>query len=331
MTAGCKQRPGSLQSALIARSLTVGPRSALNSGIHTIGREEPRVSEYEQIRYEVDDPVATITLNRPESLNAWTDRMGLEVRHAVSLAERDPRVVGIVLTGAGRGFCAGADMRRLSAVSAGERRAEPLPGEDLVSDPGDPAFGADLHDGTHTYFMSVPKPVIAAINGPVAGMAVPIVLACDVRFMAEDAVLLTAFAQRGLIAEWGISWLLPRLTGTAVALDLLFSSRKITGSEAASLGVVNAARPAGEVLAHAQQYVRDLAATSSPASMAIMKRQVYQQMHAGMLNAEREARELMLASFGRPDFAEGVRSFVERRPPAFGRLPAQVDPGIPPG
>ncbi|HEX6933898.1 MAG TPA: enoyl-CoA hydratase-related protein [Streptosporangiaceae bacterium] len=275
---------------------------------------------YEEIRYEVDDPVATITLNRPQALNAWTDRMGLEVRHAVSQAERDPRVVGIVITGAGRGFCAGADMRRLSAVSAGEYQAEAMPDE-LASEPGDPAFGDDLHAGTHTYLLSVPKPVIAAINGPVAGMAVPIVLACDLRFMAEDAVLLTAFAQRGLIAEWGISWLLPRLTGTAVALDLLFSSRKVTGDEAAKLGLVNAALPAGEVLAHAQQYVRNLAATSSPASMAIMKRQVYQQMHAGMLAAEREARQLMVESFGRPDFAEGVRSFLERRPPSFGRLP----------
>ena len=275
---------------------------------------------YEQIRYQVDDPVATITLNRPEALNAWTDRMGLEVRHAVGQAERDPRVVGIVITGAGRGFCAGADMRRLSAVSSGEYRPEAMPDE-LASETGDAASGDDLHAGTHTYFLSVPKPVIAAINGPVAGMAVPIVLACDLRFMAQDAVLLTAFAQRGLIAEWGISWLLPRLTGTAVALDLLFSSRKVTGAEAARLGLVNAALPAGEVLGHAQQYVRDLAATSSPASMAIMKRQVYQQMHAGMLAAEREAHQLMLESFGRQDFAEGVQSFLQRRPPRFGRLP----------
>ncbi len=105
------------------------------------------MTEYEQIRYEVDDPVATITLNRPEVLNAWTDRMGLEVRHAVSQAEHDRRVVGIVITGAGRGFCAGADMRRLSAVSTGDYQAEAMPG-DLASDPGDPAFGADLHDGT---------------------------------------------------------------------------------------------------------------------------------------------------------------------------------------
>ena len=168
--------------------------------------------------------------------------------------------------------------------------------------------------------MSVPKPVIAAINGPVAGMGVPIVLGCDLRFMASDAVLMTAFSQRGLIAEWGISWLLPRLVGTAAALDLLFSSRKVTGEEAARMGLVNAALPREDVLAHAQEYVRGLAATSSPASMAIMKRQVYQQLHAGMLAAEQEARELMLESFGRPDFKEGVQSFVERRPPAFPRL-----------
>ena len=132
---------------------------------------------------------------------------------------------------------------------------------------------------------------------------------------------MTAFAQRGLIAEWGISWLLPRLAGSAVALDLLFSSRKITGNEAAALGLVNAALPREEVLAHAQQYVRGLAATSSPASMAIMKRQVYQQLHAGMAAAENEARALMLESFSRPDFREGVQSFVQRRAPAFQRIP----------
>lgn len=274
---------------------------------------------YEEILYEVDDPVATITLNRPSALNAWTDRMGAEVRHAVAAAESDPRVVGIVITGAGRGFCAGADMNRLAALSSGERSFEAL-GADLESEPGDPSFGPDLHLGTYTYLMSVPKPVIAAINGPVAGMGVPIVLACDLRFMAEDAVLITAFTQRGLVAEWGTSWLLPRLVGTAVSLDLLFSSRKITGIEAAALRVVNAALPRADVLPHAQQYVRDLAASSSPTSMAIMKRQVYQQMHAGLLAAETEARRLMLESFGRPDFREGVASFMERRPPAFERL-----------
>ena len=275
--------------------------------------------QYQEILYEVDDPVATITLNRPSALNAWTDRMGAEVRHAVAAAENDPQVVGIVITGAGRGFCAGADMNRLAALSSGDRRFESAD-DDLAAEPGDPSFGPDLHLGTYTYLMSVPKPVIAAINGPVAGMGVPIALACDLRFMAEDAVLITSFTQRGLVAEWGTSWLLPRLVGTAVSLDLLFSSRKVTGIEAAALRVVNAALPRADVLPHSQQYVRDLAASSSPTSMAIMKRQVYQQMHAGLLAAEAEARTLMLESFGRPDFREGVASFVERRPPAFERL-----------
>jgi len=281
------------------------------------------VSNYAQIMYSVEDPVATITLNRPDALNAWTDQMGAEVRHAVSLAEHDPRVVGIVITGAGRGFCAGADMNRLAAVTRGDLTSD-QPADELAADPGDPSYGEDLHRGAYTYLMSVPKPVIAAINGPVAGMAVPIALACDLRFMAEDAILTTAFAQRGLVAEWGTSWLLPRLVGPSAALDLLFSSRKISGAEAAQLGLVNAALPRKEVLAHAQQYVRGLAATSSPTSMAIMKRQVYQQMHAGMLAAEREARTLMAESFQRPDFREGVSSFMERRSPQFDRLGLEV-------
>lgn len=288
------------------------------------------MTDYEEICYEVTDPVATITLNRPWALNAWTDLMGAEVRHAVAQAEANTQVVGIVLTGAGRGFCAGADMKRLSAVSAGNYESDAGGGGgDLAANPGDASFGDDLHNGTYTYLMSVPKPVIAAINGPIAGMAVPIALACDIRFMAEDAVLMTAFSQRGLVAEWGTSWMLPRLVGTAVALDLLFSSRKVTGAEAAAMGLVNAALPKEEVLAHAQQYVRDLAATSAPASMAIMKRQVYQQLHAGLLAAEREAHALMLESFGRADFREGVQSYLDKRPPQFGRLPWSArEPGL---
>jgi enoyl-CoA hydratase/carnithine racemase len=280
------------------------------------------VAEYEEIKYEVADPVATITLNRPAALNAWTSRMGAEIRHAVARAGSDPAVVGIVLTGAGRGFCSGADMSRLEAITDGDYAAAAgaVPAE-LAAEPGDPAFGDNLRLGAHTYLLAVPKPVIAAINGPVVGLAGPMVLACDLRFMADDAVLITAFAQRGLIAEYGLSFLLPRLVGPAVALDLLYSSRRVTGAEAARLGLVNEALPGAEVLGRAQQYVRDLAATSSPASMAVMKRQVYQQVYGGLLAAEQEARELMLESFDRPDFKEGVAAFTERRPPAFPRLP----------
>ena len=271
---------------------------------------------YEQILYAVEDPVATITLNRPDVLNAWTDRMGAEVRHAVYQAERDPAVVGVVITGAGRGFCAGADMQTLSSIRDGNR-----PGGDFsdvaveLEEPVPPDFA-----GEFTYLLAVRKPIVAAINGPIAGMAVPIALCCDLRFMAADAPLVTAFSQRGLIAEWGIGWLLPRLVGTGHALDLLFSSRRIRGTEAAAMGLVNAALPAEEVLGHSRRYIQELAQTCSPTSLAVMKRQVYEQLTDSLGPAEREARRLMLESFGRPDFKEGVNSFLEKRPPRFGRI-----------
>jgi enoyl-CoA hydratase/carnithine racemase len=274
---------------------------------------------YEQILYSVEDPVATITLNRPEALNAWTDRMGAEVRHAVLEAERDPAVVGIVITGAGRGFCAGADMQTLSSLSSlggGGPFDRTFP--DLAVDADEPR-PPDL-DGAYTYLLAVKKPIVAAINGAIAGMAVPIALCCDLRFMAADAPLVTAFSQRGLIAEWGISWLLPRLAGTGHALDLLFSSRRISGTEAAAMGVVNAAMPAEEVLPYSRRYVEELARNCSPSSLAVMKRQVYEQLMLALGPAEHDARRLMVESFSRPDFKEGVNSFLEKRPPKFARL-----------
>ena len=137
---------------------------------------------YEEILYEVTDPVATITLNRPAQLNAWTDRMAAEVKHAMARAEADPAAVVIVLTGAGRGFCAGADLKRLQAISVGKRGGEAIP--ELAADPGDPAVG-DSFRGTYTYLMSIRKPVVAAVNGACAGMAVPIALCCDLRFAAD--------------------------------------------------------------------------------------------------------------------------------------------------
>jgi enoyl-CoA hydratase/carnithine racemase len=273
---------------------------------------------YEQILYDVDDPVATITLNRPEFLNAFTQKMGVELRHAVGVAERDPSVVGIIITGAGRGFCAGADMKMLSGINEGGGD-EPVQSADDV-EAGDPTWGDDLR-GTYMYLMSVPKPIIAAINGPVAGMAVPIALACDLRFMANDAVLTVAFSQRGLVAEWGIGWLLPRLVGSGAALDLLFSSRKVDGTECERLGLVNRAVD-GDVVATARSYIEELAEKCSPTSLAVMKRQVYQGLHAGLGPKEREAQQLMVESFGRPDFSEGVQSFLQKRPPKFQRLPA---------
>lgn len=270
---------------------------------------------YEQIRYEVDDPVATVTLDRPEAMNGWTMRMGAEVRHAIWRAEHDRAVVGVVLTGAGRAFCAGADMGDLSTLTEGGSILGSWP--ELEVPAGE--LPADFA-GEYTYLLATKKPIVAAINGAVAGMAVPIALCCDIRFMAEDAPLLTAFARRGLVAEWGLSWLLPRAVGTAAAMDLLLSSRKVRGVEAARMGLVNAALPADEVLAHSRAYVEEMAATCSPTSMAIIKRQIYEQLHRGLGPAEREAQQLMLESFTRPDFREGVGSFLQKRPPGFERI-----------
>jgi enoyl-CoA hydratase/carnithine racemase len=178
-------------------------------------------------------------------------------------------------------------------------------------------------DGEFTYLLASPKPIIAAVNGVVAGMAVPMALCCDLRFMADDAVFLTAFAQRGLIAEWGLSWLLPRLVGPSVALDLLYSSRKVSAAECVRLGLANASLPMDEVVSHSRRYIEALAERCSPTSIALMKRQVYGQLHAGLGPAEAESQRLMFESFGRPDFREGVQSFLEKRPPKFARLGEQ--------
>jgi enoyl-CoA hydratase/carnithine racemase len=272
---------------------------------------------YEELIYEVAEPAAIVTLNRPKQLNAWTSRMAAELKHAVAKAEADAAVVAIIITGAGRGFCAGADMNVLQGLSRGQGEAS-VPAE-LAADPGDAGMG-DSFRGAYTYLMSVRKPVIAAINGPVAGMAVPIVASCDLRFASDRATFLTAFPQRGLVAEWGSGWLLPRLVGPANALDLLFSGRKIDAEEAHRMGLVNRVVEHDHLLQEVRHYVDELAANCSPTSIAIIKRQVYQSLMASLADAEKEAFQLMLESFKRPDFREGVQAFLEKRPPKFERI-----------
>ncbi len=263
---------------------------------------------YDEIRYDVDDPVAVITLNRPAALNAWTNNMDGEVRDAVHRAAADPRVVGIVITGAGRAFCAGADMNLLNNLTEGGDGGGLASGGESPWRSPEGDFG-----GRFPYLMAIDKPVIAAVNGAAAGMAFPFTV------VTPDALFLTAFAQRGLVAEWGLSWLLPRLVGPAVALDMLFSSRRVKGEEALQLGLANYLVPGDELLTFCREYIVNLARNCSPTSMAIMKRQVYEQLHRGLGAAELESQQLMVESFARPDFKEGVRSFLEKRPPEFTR------------
>jgi len=271
---------------------------------------------YEEILYEVDGPSAVITLNRPAQLNAWTDRMHDEVRHAIAAAEDDTAVVGIILTGAGRAFCAGADMGNLQAISDGER----LGSESVLdADPGDADIGYGYRD-TYNYLASVRKPVIAAINGACAGMAVPISLFCDMRFGSDKAMMMTAFAKRGLIAEWGSAWMLPRMIGTGNALDMLMSSRKVRADELLRMGILSRVVEGDGLLAQCKAYVQDLADGCSPESLAVMKRQVYQQLQRPLEESTQDTHKLMVESFKRPDFKEGVASFVEKRPPRFARI-----------
>ncbi|MEP1123525.1 MAG: enoyl-CoA hydratase-related protein [Ilumatobacter sp.] len=281
---------------------------------------------YEQIEYDVTDPVATITLNRPEALNAWTGAMGKEVDDALSRAASDRRVVGIVITGRGRAFCAGADMNTLDDLSSAGSGASSEDGDgasgDLIAAAGgqEPTDQDGEFTGQFPFLLTIDKPIIAAVNGAVAGMAYPFSLCCDMRIGTPNSLFLTAFAQRGLIAEWGLSFLLPRLVGPAVALDLLMSSRRVTGEEARSLGLLNEVVEPDELLPWCNEYITNLAQRCSPASIAVMKRQVYTELYVGLGAAERHAGQLMGESFGRPDFREGVTSFLEKRAPEFARI-----------
>lgn len=280
------------------------------------------MSDYGQIIVRTQDRITTITLNRPDRLNAWTAQMADELCDAVGRAGADPDSRCIVITGAGRGFCAGADMEGLQGI-AGAGKASGIAATGTIGAAAAEELGPDVsgtYPGRFGYLYRCPKPIIAAINGPCAGIGLILTLYADLRFAAEEAKFTTAFAARGLVAEHGIAWLLPRLVGEAHALDLLFTARKFTGAEAAAMGLVNKALPGDALMEHVASVARTLANDVSPRSVAVMKRQVraaYEQSFAESLAV---ADEQMSRSFSTHDFKEGVQSFVERRPPAFENL-----------
>ncbi|HZZ34094.1 MAG TPA: enoyl-CoA hydratase [Caulobacteraceae bacterium] len=265
---------------------------------------------YEQILYDVKDGVATITLNRPERLNAWTGRMHHEIKTAMRAATDDDAVRVIVLTGAGRGFCSGADMNALQGIQQGTASSTPR------EEPFDPAANPNFQK-VYSYFPSVPKPIIAAINGACAGLGLVIALYADMRFASDAAVFTTAFSRRGLIAEHGISWLLPRLVGVANAADLLYSARKITAAEAGQMGLVNRVIPFDRFEDEVSAYARMLASEASPRSVREMKREMWNAQFQSLGEAIESANADMPASFVSEDFKEGVAHFVEKRAPAF--------------
>jgi len=259
------------------------------------------MAEDRDILYERRGPLALITLNRPDKLNALTRPMTAGVVAEARRAEADPEVYAICITGAGRGFCAGIDAEYLKETTE-QGLAKPDTSEL-------PALFSGL--------LRISKPVIAAVNGPTAGGGFILAMMSDLRFLAETAFLTTVFTKRGLIAEHGSSWILPRLVGVSRALDLLWSSRRVDAAEALRIGLADRVVPPEALITEVEAYAAELAANTSPRALAIIKQQVYGHLHSGMADAFWDIDRLMRETLAHPDAREGAVSFIERRPPHF--------------
>lgn len=262
---------------------------------------------YTDIEYEVIGSAALLTLNRPEKLNAFTYHTLREIREAVDASVQNPDVVGIVITGNGRGFSSGLDSAVLASVTSGETSTTSSESSDELP-------------GIFSYLLEVPKPVISAINGVAAGGGLILALMSDIRIAATNAALTTVFLKRGLIAEHGSSWILPRLVGTGRALDLLWASDKVTAEEALRLGLVDRLSEPEALLTDALEYIEKLALTSAPAAIAETKRLVYSHLGKGYREALIEADVSQNAFVARPDAKEGAQALIEKRAPNFERL-----------
>jgi enoyl-CoA hydratase/carnithine racemase len=264
---------------------------------------------YEDILYSAENGVAWVTLNRPDKLNAWRGEMERDVRDAMREATNDDSVRVIVLTGAGKGFCAGADMNMLQGIQSSGRNTS-------AAEPWDASANPNFQK-QYSWFPAVPKPIIGAINGSAAGLGLIMSLYCDIRLASDSAKFTTSFSKRGLVAEHGISWLLPRLIGFAAAADLLYSSRVFTAAEALQLRLVNRVIPAADFAREVAAYAQDLATNVSPRSLKEMKREIWNAQFQSLGDAIDSANADMPASFKAEDFKEGVAHFVEKRPAKF--------------
>jgi enoyl-CoA hydratase/carnithine racemase len=271
------------------------------------------LAELKVTRYAVSERVATITLHRPERLNAWTGRMHAEYLWLLESAAADPGVRVIVVTGSGRGFCVGADTRALEGhVARGAYDAG------LAEDVATPGYGVRPEfDADFASQFGIPKPIIAAINGPAAGVGLVLACYCDLRFAAQGVKLTTSHGRLGLPAEYGLSWLLPRLIGVTRAADVLFSSRVVLAEEAEQLGLVNRVLPPGDLLSFTYEYAGRLASEVAPSSLAATKLQLYRDLHGDVASSVRDASARMADMMRGADFAEGVAALTEKRPHSF--------------
>jgi len=254
---------------------------------------------YQDIRFEVQDGVAIITLHRPDHLNTYSGRMGLELGEAYRACDQDDAIRAVVLTGAGKAFCAGADMSM---------------GEDTFAKQDEHAFSAA---GVTPPAWEVRKPVIAAINGHAIGIGLTLALQCDMRIIANEGKYSIIQVRRGVMPDGYSHWTLPRLIGLERAAYLLLTGRTINGAEAVELGIAMRSLPAGEVLTAALEIARDIAANTAPLSVAVSKRLLWESPNLTPAEVGNRETELHHHLMGKQDAIEGVMAWIERRPPKW--------------
>ena len=269
--------------------------------------------ELKVTRYTVDEGLATITLSRPQRRNAWTGRMHTEYRHLLALANGDPAVRVIIVTGdpEGKAFCAGADLGGLEKMTeTGEYNSG------ITTEIERPGYGVDANfDATFAYHFGLDKPVIAAMNGAAAGVGLVLAAFCDLRFAVPGAKFTTAHGRFNMPAEYGLSWLLPRQIGLARANDLLLTSRVFQSEEALSLGFINGIHSADTLMPAVTDYARKMADGCSPGSLRATRHQVYRDLHGNAADAVVNSEELLNEMTRHADYKEGVTAWMDKRKP----------------
>ena len=272
--------------------------------------------ELKNTEYEVHDGIATIWLNRPHRMNAWTGRLHTEYRHLLARANDDHKVQAIVVSGRGRGFCVGGDSDALQGHSA-RGGYDPGTAEDIAR----PGYGtAKEFDAAFAYHFGLQKVVVAAINGPAAGVGLALPCFADIRFAVPGVKFTTAHGKLNLPAEYGLSWMLPKIVGLGRANDLLLTSRVFTSDEAYQLGFVNALFEPESLMSETYAYVQNMISTVSPNSLRQTRWQVYRDLHRDVASSVIESETLLNQMMGEPDYAEGISAFVEKRAPDWPSL-----------
>jgi enoyl-CoA hydratase/carnithine racemase len=267
---------------------------------------------FTDIIYDKADKVATVTFNRPEKLNAWTPKMGAEMREAIMDAERDSEIGAVIITGAGRAYCAGADMESLGQIASGRGSARVATEEDEWTKRQRPDYRTP-----YSWLLGLSKPVIGAINGACVGLGFTTCLYHDIRIASDRARMGLIFVQRGLAIEHGSSWMLPRIVGVARAMELAVTGRLVDAQEALEMGLVNRVVPHDQLMDSARELARDIAHKCSPLGVATAKRMIYQHLFTDLATGVREDDESMGMMTRSEDFKEGIRAFVEKRAPKF--------------